>query len=149
MRVIFVEDHGSSKIDDVKNVKSGYARFLIQYEKAIPATEKLEAEANQRREERVKKEEEIRANAQKVAAQVKDIVLEFTEKANEEGQLFGSISEQMIAESLEKEHKLEIKKDQVLIKEQIKSCQEHEVTIKLAPKVEVKVKVVVKAESAE
>ena len=142
MKVIFTVADGSSKVDDIKEVKDGYARHLIHFEKAMVATPELIEKAELRAAERIKKLKEIQAKAKEVAKEIesKGIVLEFTEKADGI-HLYGSITEIMIAEAFTKAAKVEIKKDQVRIGEHLKETGEHEVKIHLADGVNVNIKV--------
>ncbi len=142
MKVIFTEADGSSKIDDIKEVKDGYARHLIHFEKALIATPELIADAETRMAEKIKKIKEIQKQAKEVAKEIekKGIILEFTEKADGI-HLYGSITEVMIAEAFTKAAKVEIKKDQVRIGEHLKETGEHNIKIHLVDGVNVKIKV--------
>ncbi len=142
MKVIFTVADGSSKVDDIKEVKDGYARHLIHFEKAMVATPELIEQAEVRAVERIKKLKEIQAKAKEVAREIesKGIVLEFTEKADGI-HLYGSVTEVMIAEAFTKEAKVEIKKDQVRIGEHLKETGEHDIKIHLVDGVNVNIKV--------
>lgn len=144
MQVIFTQNHGSSRVDDVKNARPGYIRYLFRYGKATVATPEMVAEAESRAGERKKQIEAAQADARKVASLLSEIVLEFTEKSNTEGHLFGSVTEANIAEQLSEKSGREIKKDQVHM-EHIKQVGEHTVAIHLAEGVEAKIQVQVKA----
>ncbi|MBT4936854.1 50S ribosomal protein L9 [Candidatus Peregrinibacteria bacterium] len=148
MQVIFTQDTGSAKKDDMKKVKPGYLRYLLRYGKALPATEKLISQAEVRRAERIKALQASQAEAKELADSLKDLVVEFTEKADGE-HLYGSVSEQSIADKLKEMNKLELKKDQVKMKEHIKTTGEHTVTLHLMEGVDVKVKVSVTAEESD
>jgi len=144
MQVIFTQNVGSAKTDDIKNVKSGYARYLLRYNYAVIATPELIAEAEKRQAEKIKVLAEVKAKAQEVANNLKDITLEFTEKAKED-HLYGSVNEVMIAEKLLEIAKIEVKKEQVKLKSHIKTTGEHKVTIHLAEEVNATVKIVITA----
>ncbi|MEI7962149.1 MAG: hypothetical protein WCI04_07475, partial [archaeon] len=93
MQVIFTANHGSSRIDDVRNVKPGYGRFLLRYGSASIATADMLAESAKRQESRQAQIAVEQADAKKLVIALEKYILEFTEKANAEGHLFGSVSE--------------------------------------------------------
>ena len=131
---------------DVVTVKDGYARnFLLPKKLADVATPKLIEIDQKRMEERVKKMEELVTNAKEIAEKLVKIELVFTKKARGT-KLYGSIAEKDILAALKKEHKLEIDKDAVRMKEHLKELGEHKVTIHLAEGVEIKVKVKIEEE---
>lgn len=131
---------------DVVTVKNGYARnFLLPKKLADVATPKLIEIAQKRMEERVKKMEEVISSAKEVAKKLTKIELVFTKKAKGT-KLYGSIVEKDIQAAIKKEHKLEIEKDAIRMKENIKELGEHKITIHLAEGVEVKVKVRIEEE---
>ncbi len=116
---------------EVVSVAPGYARnFLFPKKLAVPATtgsmkmaEALKAAAA------VKTQEENKA-AEAMAARLKDTVLSFSATADENGQLYGGISEREIAAALA-EKDFEIDRNQVLLQAHIKTVGEHQVEIKV------------------
>lgn len=131
---------------DVVTVKDGYARnYLLPKKLADIATPKLVELAQKRMEERVKKMDELVANAKETAKKLAKIELTFKKKARGD-KLYGSIAEKDILAALKKEHKLEVEKDAIRMKEHIKELGEHKITIHLAEGVEAEVKVSIKEE---
>ena len=131
---------------DLVNVKDGYARnFLLPKKLAEVATPKMIALAEKRMEDRVKKMEELKANAKETAEKLAKIELNFKKKAKGD-KLYGSISEKDIQEALKKDHKLEITKETIQMKEHLKDVGEHKVTLHLTEGVEVTIKVNIEAE---
>jgi len=131
---------------DLVTVKDGYARnFLLPKKLADVATPKLIKVAEKRMEERVKKMDELTANAKETAEKLGKVGLSFKKKARGE-KLYGSIAEKDIVEALKKEHKLEVDKEAVKMKENLKEVGDHKVTIHLAEGVEVEIKVKIEAE---
>ncbi len=127
-------------------VKTGYARnFLFPQKLAEPATPALLKKAEQAYADRLKKLEEVIANAKETAKNLKDIRLVFSMKAKGE-KLYGSIAEKDIVESLKKAHKVEIEKNMVKMKESIKTIGEHKVTLELAEGVKTNIAVTVEEE---
>ncbi len=131
---------------EVITVKDGYARnYLLPKRLADPATPSLLKRAEKVQSERVKKLEEIVANAKEMAEKLKDAELKFTKKTRGE-KLYGSIGEKDIVEALADTYKIEVSREMVKMKEHIKTVGEHKVILVLAEGVEVKIKVTVEEE---
>jgi len=128
---------------DIVSVKDGYARnFLLPRRLADIATPALIESAERKVAERMKKMEELVANAKETAQKIGKIQLVFKKKAKGE-KLYGSITEKEIQEMLAKEHKLEVSKDAIRIKEHIKELGDHKVTIHLTDGVDASLKITV------
>lgn len=116
---------------DIVRVADGYARnFLFPQQMAIPATK---ANRNQIGEMKVAADREaarLRGDAEKLAQVLKEISLEFTERAGDSGQLFGSITTRDIAAELEKLG-YTIDRHKIVIRKPIRMVGEHEVVIHL------------------
>ncbi|MBU0706364.1 50S ribosomal protein L9 [Patescibacteria group bacterium] len=131
---------------DIVTVKDGYARnYLLPKKLADVATPKLIELAQKRMEERVKKMEELVATAKETAEKLAKIELIFKKKARG-GKLYGSISEKDIQAALKKEHKLEVDKGAINMKEHIKELGEHKATIHLAEGVDASIKISIEEE---
>tara|TARA_B100000686_G_C16500407_1_gene816739 strand:- start:405 stop:857 length:453 start_codon:yes stop_codon:yes gene_type:complete len=117
------------KVGDIVNVKSGYARnFLFINNKAIRKTsENLKNLENQKKEIE-EKELKIRADAEEIIEKIKNIKLEFTKEADENGQLYGSVKTREILEAL-KEKSINLEPDSIIIKDQIKMVGEFTIEI--------------------
>jgi large subunit ribosomal protein L9 len=139
MKVVFLENYENFKADEIKTVKDGFARFLLTYSKAVPATEETIKEAEKRQAEKLKKLEEIKQEAIKVKEKIGKISLTFKEKSNAEGNLFGSITETMIAEKITEQEKLECQKTQIIIKDNLKTVGNFEVAYKIVEDVKIPV----------
>jgi large subunit ribosomal protein L9 len=142
MKVIILEDIDRlGKAGDIVTVKEGYARnYLIPNNKAKPATAGnmriLEDIKKKRAAEEAKKTAEAKAIADKLSA----LSLTINAKAGEEDKLFGSISAEIIAESLASEGFTVDKRD-ILIDEPIKKLGVFQVAVKLHPEVKATVRV--------
>ncbi|MFZ8938486.1 MAG: 50S ribosomal protein L9 [Burkholderiaceae bacterium] len=88
-------------LGDVVKVKDGYARnFLIPSGRGRRATPEALAEFEARRAELERLAAEKLASAQAVAEKMQGLTLQLTQKAGVDGRLFGSVTNQDIAEAL-------------------------------------------------
>ena len=127
--------------DDIITVKDGYARnFLIPKGLGLLATPKNEHRyASEKKQQGLKKEQEKR-KAEEFAKVLENVSCTITVQVGEEDKLFGSVTAQNIAESLESLGHV-IDKRKIILEEPIKSLGIYSVPIKLHPDVEAKVKV--------
>ena len=129
------------KAGEVITVKEGYARnYLIPKKVAREATtgnmKMLEAVRKKQADEDAKKMSEIKVLADKLAA----LSLTISAAAGEEDKLFGSVSNEMIAEALLAESVTVDKRD-IILDEPIKKLGVYQVTVKLHPEVKASLKV--------
>lgn len=143
MKVILLKDvKGLGKAGELVNAKDGYARnFLFPRNLAIEATPVNLAKW----EEDKKKEEAKRQKEQNQAIELKNRIEKMTvtikAKGGTGGRLFGSITSSDIADALKKEHKIEIDKRKVELKENIKTTGITEVDIRVYAEITAKLKV--------
>ena len=128
-------------IGDVVNVKDGYARnFLFPRELAYLATDsslkRIEIE-KRKILSKMAKEKEV---AEKLAETLSNVQLSISMKVSEEGQLYGSVTNQMIADKLT-EQNFDIDKRNVLMEESIKTLGIYDVKVKLHAEVTANIKV--------
>jgi len=102
MEVILLEKTGKlGSLGDRVSIKSGYARnYLIPQGKAVIATKAKIAEFEQRRAELEKIEADKLAVEQARAEKILGLDITITQKAGEEGRLFGSVGTQDIADAV-------------------------------------------------
>ena len=140
MKIILKEDIANLGYkDDVVEVKSGYGRnYLIPTGKAVIANDsalKILAE-NQR--QRAHKLAKIKADAEALAASLKDVTLTIGAKTSSTGTIFGSVNSIQIAEALEKlGHNVDRKV--IYIKEAVKEVGNYTATLKLHKEVSVEI----------
>ena len=142
MKVILRKEHEKlGAVGAVVVVKDGYARnFLIPKGLAYPANE-----GNMRALTEEKKQAEQRANkelkaGQKLATELEKVSITLQMKVGEDEKLFGSVTSQMIADSL-KEKGFELDKRIIELEEPIKALGIYNVNIRLHQNVIGKVKV--------
>lgn len=133
MKVILKEDiKGVGKKDQIINASDGYARnFLFPKKLAVEANNENLAKLKSQNESKAFKKETEKKEAQQIAEKIDKITLKITVKAGENGKIFGGVTAKEIAESLKKEHNIEIDKKKVLLSETIKNIGTFTVDIKL------------------
>lgn len=142
MKVILKENHDKlGKIGDVVTIKDGYARnFLIPKKIAYLAND-----GNVRRLEEEKKQYAVKLkkeqiSATELAAEIEKLSLTIPVQVGEDDKLYGSVTNQMIADSL-KEKGFDIDKKKIILDEPIKVLGIYTIDIKLHTEVTGKVKV--------
>jgi len=128
-------------------VAPGYARnFLLPKRLAVAATESNKKIVEQERQAHLRKEAKIVAEAADLGKLMEAVVITITQKAGENGQLFGSVTSKDIAEALEAQG-YTIERRKVALEEPIKSLGEYKVPVRLHRDVTVEIPVnVVKEE---
>ncbi|MBI5731585.1 MAG: 50S ribosomal protein L9 [Ignavibacteriales bacterium] len=128
------------KVGDVLNVKDGYARnYLIPRQIVYQATKGNILALEEEKKQILKKEAKELEAAQKFASDLEKVSITIPVKVGEEDKIFGTVTNQMIADSL-KEKGYDIDKRKIEITEQIKSLGIYSVSIKLHPSVSAAVK---------
>ena len=147
MKVIFTKDVPAvGKKDEVKNVSDGYARnFLFPKGLARSATENAIKNLKHALAEKQKSHALRHDHAQTVAERLKTITLHFKTKIGEKGKSFGSVSVAKIQQELRKKG-ITVRKEDVLLEEQIKTLGEKMVLLRLHPDLSVEVKIVIDKE---
>ena len=145
MRVLLTKDvENVGRAGDVKEVADGYGRnFLLPRKLAIAAGHGAEAEAKRLREAAVKRETKERNEAQTVADDIDNKTVVVRLKVGAEDKAFGSITNQDIAAALKAQHRVEIDRHKIDLKEPIKTLGEHQVALKLHRDVSAHVNVIV------
>lgn len=133
MNVILLADvKGQGKKGDVVKVSDGYARnFLLPKKLAVEATkDSLNMLQGQKSSEEYRKQQELES-AKALADKLKDITVELTAKAGENGKLFGSITSKDVAEELKMKHHIVVDKKKFNLPDGIKSLGTFNIDIKL------------------
>lgn len=133
MKVLLLEDIQSlGKKGDIVEVKDGYGQnFLIAKNKAKLATNEV---INRYKAEQKNKAELLAlelAQKEALAKTLQTIKLTLKKKAGESGSLFGAITKDEISHALSQNHKLEIDKKHIELKEAIKHTGIYEISANL------------------
>jgi large subunit ribosomal protein L9 len=128
-------------------VASGYARnFLLPKRLAVAATESNKKIVEQERQAHLRREAKVVGEAGDLAKLMAAVVVTISQKAGENGQLFGSVTTKDIAEALETQG-YTIERRKIALDEPIKSLGEFKVPLRLHSQVTVEIAVnVVKEE---
>ena len=143
MKVILLKDvKGLGKAGELAESKTGYARnFLFPKKLAIeatPANLKKWEEENKIKEE---KRQEDMAEAKELKEKLEGLEVIIKAKGGSEGKLFGSITSQDIANELEKQHKIQIDKRKIDLKDNIKNPGSIKLDVKVYPEIVAKLNV--------
>jgi large subunit ribosomal protein L9 len=145
VRVLLTKDvENIGHAGDVKEVADGYGRnFLLPRKLAVAAGKGAEAEAKRLRDATVRRETKERNEAQAVADDIDNKTVVVRLRVGAEDKAFGSITNQDIAAALKAQHRVEIDRHKIDLKEPIKTLGEHQVALKLHRDVSAHVNVIV------
>lgn len=143
MKVILQQDvKGTGKKGQVLEVADGFARnFLFPKKLAIEATTGNIQDVSHKKAVEQRRKEKEKEDAIKLCDKLNALKIEIKTKTGEGGRLFGSVTSKEIAESLKKQHGVEVDKRKLEIKEPIKVLGDFEVHVKVHPDVVAKLQV--------
>ncbi len=132
MKVILRKDFEQlGRIGEVVDVKAGFARnFLLPRHIAYAATPGSIRALEEEKKQVIKKLSKELEEAQKLASELENVSVTIPVKVGEEDKLFGTVTTQMIAESL-KEKGYDIDKRKIEVAEPIKALGIYSVNVKL------------------
>ena len=134
---------------DVVKVAEGYGRnFLLPKKLAIEANQANKSVIEQMKTAAIRRHQKDKADAEKLATQLNEVVITLTRRSGEHDQLFGSVTSSEIAVELERKG-FTIDRRKLSLDEPIKTLGEHQVSIRLIKDVAAHVKVVVEKEAVE
>lgn len=130
------------KKGEIIEVSEGYARnYLLPQKLAIPATNSNVNTAKLQKEAETRKQQRILDEAKILAAQMSKVEVTIPVKMGEGGKLFGSVTAKDIADAMSVQHKLEMDKRKIELKDSIKALGTYTVTIKIHPEVSTQIQV--------
>jgi len=130
------------KKGEILEVSEGYARnYLLPQKLAVPATNSNVNNVKQQKDAEARKQQRVLDEAKMLAAQIAKVEVTIPVKMGEGGKLFGSVTAKDIADALLAQHKFEMDKRKIELKDSIKSLGSYEVVIKLHPEVSARIQV--------
>lgn len=149
MKVILLENvKNVGNKGDIVEVKDGYGRnFLLKTKKGIIGNKENVEIANKAKADEEKRLEEERQEAVALAKVIDGIELNITERAGEDGKLFGSVTSKDIGEALEKIKGIKIDKRKIELEMPIRNVGRVEVKVKTYQGVIGTLTVIVKGEA--
>ncbi len=134
--------------DDIVKVKNGYANnYLIPQGMAIIATPSARKVLAENIKQRAFKEEKIRKDAEAMQSALNGKSVKLIAKVGENGQLFGSITNQQVAEALKEQHNYDVDRKHIVVDgDKIKSIGEYTALVNIHREIKAEVKIEVVAE---
>lgn len=129
---------------EMVKVEEGFARnYLIPKKLAVEIT--AQNEAFYKNKERIieKRKEVIETKTSMLAERIKTIKVTIKRKMHDDGKLYGSVSNQEIAEAIAQQEKITVAKNQIVIDKAIKAKGTYDVTVRLSSRLQPQIKVVV------
>ena len=145
MKVILLQELKGKGIEgDVVDVASGFAyNYLFPNKLAVAASKGNLKQLEQRRHNIAKREEGRMSAANELKAKIDGLTVQIDARVGDGGQLFGSVTTQMIADALANQHGIEVDKKLIDLKAPIKFAGEHEATISLHRDIKSDIKLIV------
>ena len=133
MKVILLQDvKGKGKKGQMIEVSDGYARnYMLPRKIAVEATADAVNTMRMNDKAAAEKAAKERAEALEISKQLRDMTLVVTAKGGGAGRLFGSVTNQEIADALQKKTGIKLDKRKIVIADPIKSVGTYTVTCKL------------------
>lgn len=133
MKVILLQDvKGKGKKGQLLEISDGYARnYLLPRKIAIEATADAVNTKNMNDKAAAEKAAKERAEALEVSRQLRELTLVVTAKGGGAGRLFGSVTNQEIADALKAKTGIVLDKRKIVINDQIKNIGTYTVQCKL------------------
>lgn len=145
MKVILTQDvKAQGKKGQLVEVSDGYAKnFLLPKGLAIIAGAKEMNELKNRESAQQFKIETEKKEARELAEKLNSVIVKISATAGAEGKLYGSVTSMEIADVLLKEHKIDIDKRKIVMKDSIKAFGNYTFDVKLYAEIVGKLNVIV------
>ena len=133
MKVILLQDvKGKGKKGQLLEVSDGYARnYMLPRKMAIEATADAVNTKNMNDKAAAEKAAKERAEALEISRKLREMTLVVKAKGGGAGRLFGSVTNQEIADSLKANSGISLDKRKIVISDPIKNVRTYTVTCKL------------------
>ena len=145
MKVMFVETvEGSGSMGDVKDVKPGYARnYLLPKGLAVPATPHAVARAEELRKQELERQQVLDKHYQELVNRLTERPIIIGVRVGEQGRLYGSVNNADIAKNAGEILGEDLDRRRILLGEAIRQVGIYTVQLRLSPKVQPHITVVV------
>ena len=145
MRVVFLEDvAGVAQGGDIKEVKNGFARnYLIPKKFAVPATHNALQRVKQFTEQADRTRLRLLEDMRELSETLNGTRIEVEMRAGASGQLYGSVTNAIIADKLSEMADREIDRRSIEIAEPIRQLGSFEVNVRLHPEVQARIETLV------
>jgi large subunit ribosomal protein L9 len=147
MEIILLQDLDDLGLEgDILKVADGYARnYLIPKGIAFEATPQNVKSLEQRRKKIELRKLKAKEEAEQLKEKMSEVVVQLTQKAGEEGKLYGSVTSMDIAAEMEHQG-IVVDRRKIVLDKPIKTLGEFQVPIRIYPQVAASIKVVVSPE---
>lgn len=139
MKVIFTDNvQGVAVKGDVKNVRNGFYRnFLQPRHKAVPATENLLSQWEERRKKILIEKEHLRSKLEEMKGRLAEGRLKIEKKVTAKGTLYGGLKAADIAKAVKEQLNMELSEEAIILDAPIKSAGTYEVKLHLGENINV------------
>ena len=141
MKVILLENlKRIGSIGEIIDVKRGFARnFLIANKKALYASKENIKEVEKIKTDLAKKDNEKKANAQKISEQISNKTYLVKKLSTENNELYGSVKPTEIAKLIQEKNRVDIKPSMIQPVQEIKALGKYKVKISLHSSVDAEI----------
>jgi large subunit ribosomal protein L9 len=145
VKVMFVETvEGSGSMGDVKDVKPGYARnYLLPKGLAVPATPHAVARADELRKQELERQQVLDEHYHELVNRLTEKPIIIGVRVGEQGRLYGSVNNADIAKNAGEILGEDLDRRRILLGEAIRQVGIYTVQLRLSPKVQPHITVVV------
>ncbi|MFQ5952316.1 MAG: 50S ribosomal protein L9 [Candidatus Omnitrophota bacterium] len=142
MKLVLMKDVENLGITgDEVEVKDGYARnYLIPRGLAVEATPGALRLLEQKKQKRQRLEQKIKEEYEGLAEKLKEVSCTISMETGEDDKHFGSVTSEMVAQSLQQEG-IEVDKKKIIMDEPIKSLGVYNIDVRLHPEVKTQVRI--------
>jgi len=142
MKVVLLENLKKlGNIGDIIDVKRGFARnFLISNKKAIYASKQNIKEVEKIKNNLMEKDEEKKKIAKEIFLKINEKEFKIEKLSTENDELYGSVKPSEISKTILKDINIEIKPQNIQLKQEIKSLGNFEAKIELHSEIEAAIK---------
>ena len=151
LKVIFLKNVPNvAKADETKEVNDGYARnYLIPKKLAVPAQVDMQQHIDAQKRFLAKEQAAHEAELQSLSKQLQGLSIKLKGKTGAKGQLYGSITNNDIAEAISIAIGNTIDKRKIELNEPIRAIGNFEATVRLSSTITPKIEIIIEAEAKQ